>query len=268
LLVPDQLSRQEVALILQRTADLERKREAGEDAVTSDELMKIADDLGMSRDAVTQALAESKAGLLAPVEESTLADRFYGRAVVQVHRFVPGRASDVAQVLDVVLREQAFEPIRRGSDWQLWSRTRGMWGTFRHAKSPAHRLPRMVDYRVRVSEAAGGPHPVLVQIEVDASKLRSGRVSNAITSAVIGAAGAIVGALFLPMPVELLPLAGGAGLAALGPLTGRAYYRDVRTQIETTLNGLLDFLEHEPRRLTASTPKDLFTRFIDFLGGV
>lgn len=262
----DQLSRQQVALILQRTADLERRQEAGEDAVTSEELVKIADDLGMSREALQQALAESKAGLLAPTQESTFVDRFYGRASVEVHRFVPGRASEVQSVLDAVFREQAFEPIRRGADWQLWRRTSGVWGSFRPSKR--HRLPRMVEYRVRVAEMSGGPHPVLVQIEVDATKLRSGRVSNGITAALIGAAGAIAGALLLPMPLELLPLAGGAGLATLGPLSGRSYYRDVRAEIETTLNGLLDFLEHEPRRLAASAPKDVFTRFLDFLSGI
>jgi hypothetical protein len=264
--VSEQLSRRQVALILQRTAELERQRTPASEAITGDDLRKIADELGLSSEALSQALAENKAGLLDPGEPASLLDRVYGKASVVVRRFVPGTAASVQATLDRYFREQTFDIKRRGPDWIIWERQTGMMSAFKRMGAGPYRLPGGLEYHVRVAELPGGPHPVLVQIEVDVGRLRDARVRNAVTAAALGTAGAVAGVILLPSPVELLAVAGGLGMGVGGPWRGRTFFRDSRASLEAGLDRLLDFLEHEPTRVNPAKPRDPISRFVDFLG--
>jgi hypothetical protein len=257
-IVSDQVSRRDVALILQRTAELEQQG-AADDAVSRDELLKIGEELGVSTQALGQALAESRAGLLAPITDSTLLDRIYGESVVVARRFVPGTVAEVRAHVEAVFGDQGFVALRPAEEGYRWTRSSRVRMTYHRG----HKfwLPTTARYDVRVVELPGGKHPVLVQIEADIARVRRGRANNALTAVLVGAIGAVIGALVAPMPIELAPVLGGAGLATLGPMWGRSYYREVRDELELALAGLLDELEREPVRVAQQAPRDPVSRF-------
>jgi hypothetical protein len=268
LFVSDQFSRQDVALILQRTAELERARGTDIDAITGDDLQKIAEELGMSKVALGQALAESKAGLLAPPAESTALDRFYGGTTVEARRFVPGSAVEVRKVIEEFFRAQAFDIDRRGGDWTTWRRTNGIGTWLKRQAASAYKLPRHVDYKVRIAEVAGGPHPVLVQVEIDIGKPRRSRVKQAALAIAVGIGGAAIGVMEVPGGAEVVPVLAGLAAGGGGTLWTRGRYRDMRGELEAAIGRLLDFLEHEPARLATQPRKDVVSRVVDFFAGL
>jgi len=266
--MPEQLSRKQVELILRRTAELEQKRdETALDVLTPQDLERVADELGMSQEALQQALAESRAGVLVPAEERTFIDQVFGTRIVEARRFVPGDINALRTAVDQFLEEQGFQLKRNLGHAQVWEAGRDLWTRLRRAfRSGTYRLPRDVEIETRVTEVPGGPHPILVALRVDASRARTARVGAATASVIVGAAGVAAGALLLPMPTEILAIAGG-GLAGVGGTwLSRSSFRDERERLTVALERFLDFLEHEP--VSASQPaSDPIKRIVDFLSG-
>jgi hypothetical protein len=87
--MPEQLTPKQVELILARTADLEQRDDSALEALTPQDLERVAEELGMSQAALQQALAESRAGVLVPVGERTLVDQVFGGRFIEARRFVP-----------------------------------------------------------------------------------------------------------------------------------------------------------------------------------
>jgi hypothetical protein len=128
-----------------------------------------------------------------------------------------------------------------------------------------YRLPREAEIEVRVLAVPGGPHPVLVHLRADARRLRSRAVGGAAAATAIGAAGAVAGALLLPMPVELAAIAGSGAVALGGALAGRRGYRTARERLQTALERFLDFLERPPPMPAAAPHRDPVARLLEFL---
>ncbi|MEO6774019.1 MAG: hypothetical protein ABI467_13555 [Kofleriaceae bacterium] len=265
--MPEQLTRKQVELVLRRAAELEQRDETALDTLTPQDLERVADELGMSQDALHQALAESRAGALVADEERTLLDRLFGRRIIEARRFVPGEVTSLRLAVDQFLQEQGFVLKRNLGQAQVWESGRDWRTRMRRAlRAGAYRLPREVEIEVRVAEVPGGPHPVLVALRVDATRARSSRVGAATASLI--AAGLVIGggALMLPMPTELLAI-GGGGLAGVGgSWLSRSSYRDQCERLTVAVERFLDFLEHEP--LPAHPPaQDPIKRIVDFLSG-
>jgi hypothetical protein len=265
--MPEQLTRKQVELILRRTAELEQREENALDVLTPQDLERVADELGMSQDALHQALAESRAGVLVPREERTALDRFFGQRIIEARRFVPGNVASLRLAVDQFLQEQGFELKRNLGETQIWEASRDWWTRVRRALRPgAYRLPRDVEIEVRVTEVPGGPHPVLVALRVDATRSRTTHVGAATATMIVGALVIVGGALMLPMPAELVAI-GGGGLTGLGGTwLSRSSFREERERLTVAVERFLDFLEHEPP--PANQPsQDPFKRIVDFLSG-
>jgi hypothetical protein len=262
----EQLSRRQVQLILRRTAELERQStDESSELISAGELERVAEELGMSTQALRQALAESRAGLLVPETERSLADRVFGSAVVDARRFVPGDLGTVRAAVERFLREQGFAVARHHADVVIWVRARTFLTTLRRVFAPGpYRLPDEAAIEVRVLEVPGGPHPVLVHLRADASRVRGKAVAGVTAATVIGAAGAVAGAALLTMPVELAAFAASGAVALGGALGGRRSYRTTRERLQTALERFLDFLERPPAGPAASH-RDPVARLVDFL---
>lgn len=263
--MPEQLTRKQVELVLRRAAELEQRDENALELLTPQDLERVADELGMSRDALHQALAESRAGVLVSEEERTLLDRFFGRRIIEARRFVPGDVATLRRAVEQFLQEQGFELKRNLGEAQIWEAGRDWWTRVRRAlRSGAYRLPRDVEIEVRVTEVPGGPHPVLVALRVDAARARSSRVAAAAASLIAGAAVIGGGAIMLPMPMELLAIGGGSIAGLGGTWLSRSSFRDERERLTVAVERFLDFLEHEP--LPANQPaQDPIKRLVEFL---
>jgi hypothetical protein len=263
--MPEQLSRKQVELILRRTAELERRDDDALDTITAEDLERVASELGLSQDALRQAIAESRAGVLGPEQERTLLDRLFGGRIIDARRFVPGDVETARAAVEHFLREQGFEIKRNLGDVKVWEPARDWWTRVRAAfRAGAYRLPRDVEVAVRIAATPGGPHPVLVSLRVDATRARGSRVGGAAASVVVGAAIAVGGAIMLPMPIELATAAAGALAGVGGGLASRGAYRSERERLSIALERFLDFLEHEEASRSPA-PRDPVTRLIDFL---
>jgi len=257
----EQFSRKQVELILRRTAELERSGD--DDNITETDLEKVAEELGMSREALAQALAESRAGLLEPPAPPGVLDKVFGPTLLDARRHVPGDVDSVRAAVDGFLDVQGFQIKRRRGDITVWESASGVMTWLRRTfRAGPYRLPRDVEIEVRIAEVPGGAHPVLVQLRVDASRLRSARAGGAATALVLGTGAAVAGAIALPIPTELVTWGAGAALAAGGTALGRASYRGARERVRTALERFLDFLEQQKASAPAGDP---VSRIIDFL---
>jgi hypothetical protein len=263
--MPEQLTPKQVELILARTAELEQRHDNALEALTPQDLERVAEELGMSQAALQQALAESRAGVLVPVGERTLVDQVFGARFIEARRFVPGDAATVRIAVDRFLQEQGFQLKRNLGDAQIWEASHDWWTRMRRAfRSGAYRLPRDVEIEVRVTDMRGGPHRVLVALRVDATSARTTRVGAAAASVLAGAAAIGGAAWLLPMPLEVLAI-GAGGIAGLGGTwASRSSFRSERERLSVALERFLDFLEHEPQQPSQS-PQDPIKRLADFL---
>jgi hypothetical protein len=263
--MPEQLTRKQVELVLRRATELEQRDETALDTLTPQDLERVADELGMSRDALNQALAESRAGALVAEEDRTKLDRLFGGRIIEARRFVPGSVANVRGSVDQFLQEQGFQQKRNLGQAQVWESGRDWRTRMRRAmRAGAYRLPRDVEIEVRVAEVPGGPHPVLVALRVDATRARATRVGAATASLVAATAVIAGGAILLPMPTELLAI-GGGGIAGLGgSWLSRSSYRSECERLTVAVERFLDFLEHEPPPAPQKAP-DPIKRIVDFL---
>lgn len=251
-------------MILRRTAELERKGGGADDAGLSPaELEKVASELGLSGPALQRAMAESKAGLLAGDEPQGVVERVFGPASVVAARHVPGVPDDLRGTISGFLEAQGFQVKRHHGDRTVWERAPGIWSSVRRAfHGGAFRLPRDVELEVAVNVVPGGPHPTFVSLKADTSRVRGRHVGGATAALLGGAAVAAVGAVLLPIPVELATWAGGALAAGGGVLGSRASYKTERTNLAHLLERFLDLLEHEPHKARSGS-HDPIARLMD-----
>lgn len=263
--MPEQLTRKQVELVLRRATELEAREEGTAELLTPQDLERVADELGMSRTALNQALAESRAGALVDPEERTLLDRVFGGRILDARRFVPGTVVTVRTAVERFLEEQGFQQKRNLGQVQIWEFGRDWRTRMRRAlRSGAYRIPRDVEIEVRVADVPGGPHPVLVALRIDATRARTSRVGTATASLIAAGVSIGVGAFLLPMPTELLAI-GGGGLAGVGgSWLSRSSYRNECARLTVAVERFLDFLEHEPPPAAQRAP-DPLKRLVDFL---
>jgi hypothetical protein len=263
--MPEQLTRKQVELILRRTAELEQRDDDALDGLTPQDLERVAEELGMSQDALHQAIAESRAGVLVPVSERTLVDQVFGGRFIEARRFVPGDVATLRVAVDRFLQEQGFQLKRNLGHAQIWEPARDWWTRMRRTfRAGTYRLPRDIEIEVRVTEVPGGPHRTLVALRADATRARTTRVGAAATSLIAGAAAVGGAAMLLPMPLELLAIGAGSVAGLGGTWLSRSNFRSERERLSVALERFLDFLEHEPQQPTQS-PQDPIKRLVDFL---
>ena len=263
--MPEQLTRKQVELVLRRATELDQKNETALETLTPQDLERVADELGMSREALNQALAESRAGALVPEEDRTALDTLFGRRIIEARRFVPGDVANLRLAVDRFLEEQGFQLKRNLGHAQVWEFGRD-WRTRmkRALKAGSYKLPRDIEIEVRIAEIPGGPHPVLVALRIDATRARNTRVGTATASVIAGVIAIGAGAVLLPMPTELLAI-GGGGLAGVGgSWLSRSNYRNECERLIIAVERFLDFLEHEPPP-APQRKADPIKRLVDFL---
>jgi hypothetical protein len=262
----EEFSRREVEMILRRTAELELHREQSLERTTPAELEKVARELGLSEEALRQAMGEARAGLLVTEDEPGFLDRAFGPALIEAHRHVPGNVAWVRGAVERFLDQQGFQLKRNRGEITEWEPSRTVWTWFKRAfRAGPYRLPRDVDIQVRISEVPGGDHPVLVQLRADTRDLRRSRAITSGVALAVGTGVAATGAALLAMPVELALWGAGGAVGVGGALLARSSYRGNREQLQTGLERFLDFLEHAPPPPLPETRRDPFSSLVEFL---
>lgn len=238
----ERLTPGEVQLVLRRAAELERRTPADE-ALTAAELATLAADVGLSPEAIEQALAEVRAGVLAEPKPPRALERVLGASTIVVERTVRGGADEIERRLERALRGQLLRKQRDFGTRSTWEHAPGWLPALRRALDWSGALSLREARTIDVSVVAAGDGRATVRLAVDVGAMQR----QVVTGASLGTAAGIAAALALwamqtPLPLEWLA---AAGATAAGAIASVRSYRQKLATTATALERLCDSLEHE-----------------------
>ncbi|MEN8144954.1 MAG: hypothetical protein ABFS14_08385 [Gemmatimonadota bacterium] len=243
---PD-LSGRQLEAVIQRAAELQLHRTEAADRLSDDEVVRIADEVGLEERYVRQALAETRANALVPSRPSdrSLAVRAWGSAHVQFTRVVTGSPAQVLSKLEEYFEAQAtLRRVRDQRERQIWEPATDLLSQLQRGfdvggKGYELAKARRVEVMVEPLESDRS----LVTLRADLSNQRRGHAIGWLIGA--AAIGAPVAAILIAQagfpPLLTLPLSGA--VAGLATLFTRATFRRQRAKVEIVIEGLLDRIE-------------------------
>ncbi len=267
---PMQVSREQLEKVIHRAAELQFGRsESGEDDLPAEEVLRIAEEVGLEGRFVRQALAEMRADALVPArtEDSSVATRLWGPAVVVAARVVPGDPREVQARLATYLEErESLRSIRNRPGQQVFEPASDLLSQFQRGfdlGGRGYELAKARSVGVMVQPLEEGRS--LVSITADMSNQRLGHAAGWYGSLGLFGLGSALGAILGAGAPELLVLpavTGGVGI--VGTLGASMTLARRRNRLELAMQGLLDRLE-QGDRLRSEKPslKDRITEFLD-----
>ncbi len=244
---PD-LSGRQLETVIQRAAELQLRRTEPADHLSDDEVVRIADEVGLEERYVRQALAETRANALVPSRPSdrSLPVRAWGRAHVQLSRVVTGSPAEILSKLEEYFEAQAtLRQVRDQRERQVWEPASDIMSQLQRGldlggKGYELAKARRIEVMVEPLESERS----LVTLRADLSNQRRGHaIGWSIGGASVGAPVAVslvVGAGFPPLLIIPLVVAGAAGLTTF---LAKQTFRRQREKVELVIEGLLDRLE-------------------------
>ena len=245
-----QLDRAALERVLARAAELQGADADPSDALTEQQVLDIAREVGISPDALRLALAEERTRVALP-EESGLAARIAGPALIGASRTVKGNATGVLATLDDWMRRgECLQLRRRQADRMSWEPRRDMMGRMKVGLNLGGRgYPLARAAEVAATVAPVDEQRVHVQLVADVGPARNARLLG---GGAVAGAGALGGGGLMLVPIAephfLIPAAIGAAIsvgAGLfgGRLVARTHVATAR-RVQVALEQLLDRLEH------------------------
>lgn len=146
------LTSAQVELVLKRAAELESaRRNEDDDSVEAAEVERLGQEVGLSSQAVTQALSELQRGQLVSAKPDAL-DRVLGDPVVSISRWVAQPPAAVELALARFMSEQLMVLDRDQGERREWIRAPGLFAGLarsvrfadRYSFGPASRIETMV----------------------------------------------------------------------------------------------------------------------------
>jgi len=276
------LTPDDAAAVLRRAVQLDTPTLAEHDALDEQVVRAAARDVGLSEASVEQAVAEWRAGVLAPLPPLA-ADTWAGLpGWVAVERAVPLSATDAAVRLEAWLRGQWFERRRTYGTESVWAPRGGILASARRAADLDGRLRLSGVGRLRVctapAEPAGmrpapaeltGMRPApaeparmrpapaepgaRVRLVADLGDARTGLLAGLVAAPALLTAVGVATALVVPaggaMPEVLLALPAALGAGGLGWCGARTVLDRRRAALSEELERVLDELVSvRPRR--------------------
>ncbi len=208
------LPRAALERVLARAAQLQGSSGEGDEAgaMTEAQIVELGKEVGLSAEALRQALAEERSRTLVPDESGMLA-ALTGVSVVSAARTVPGAAAPVLAALDAWMqRSEGLEIKRRFADQLVWEARRDFFSTFRRALTASGGgLELAAANSVTAIVADVAPGQSHVRVVADFRGTRNERVFK-------GVLWALLATLFVGAPlfaIQIPPaLAAGAALIA------------------------------------------------------
>jgi hypothetical protein len=247
-----QLDRAALERVLARAAELQ-SRDTGETggALTDDQILELGKEVGLTPEALRQAMAEERGRVVIP-EAGGVLGSWLGAPSLSASRVVPGTVTGVLEAIDTVIRgELPFDISRRFPDRMQWTPKRGFLDLMRSQFARGTEAP---DLRL-AEEVAATVVPVdnlRVHVRFDATVAAARRqaVSSTVTAgAVSGLLAFAVGITGAPVLLAIPLFAGGSGL---GALAFRGRFRRTAGRISVALEQLLDRLEFGPAKRKGS----------------
>ncbi|WP_419949577.1 hypothetical protein [Candidatus Palauibacter sp.] len=249
--VPSTISQEQLERVIRRASELQfRSSTAVGGSIESQEVVQIGAEVGLDERHVRQALAEVQAASLLPEtpEDSGLARRLFGPAIVSASRVVPGTPADVEANLESHLSErELLQRVRSRPGRTLWEPAAGLVPQMRRNldfTGRGYALAKARSLQVVTEPLENGWS--LVTMTADMRNVRTEHAGWLLTMLPLGGIGGAVG-LTLATGGGLLPILGGvvivSGATGLGAGIARGGTTQIRRRMELALQGLLDRLE-------------------------
>lgn len=244
------LARESLERVLARASELQASgAETDGGALTEEQLVELAGEVGLSRDHVRQALAEERARIdLDP--DSGVPFALLGTATIQAARTIPGDAATVLAALDSWMQSSESLQVKRRFPGQLaWEPRHDFLSTVRRAIRLGGRgfhLAAVTEVRAVVATVEGKRSHA--RIVASYAGVRAQRTSLALGAATVG--------VLIGLPLFWLASNAGLGVAAalsLVPALGvpalaitmvRRRYRSLVERGQIALEQALDRLEY------------------------
>jgi hypothetical protein len=243
------LSRGALERVIARAAELQAASgdadEAG--AMNEAQLLELGREVGLSADALRQALAEERSRTLVP-EESGVAGVFTGPASVTAARTVNGAPGQVLAAVDEMMqRDEALQVKRRFTDQLVWESRRDVFSALRRGLKLGGRAFELTGANdVSAMATSAGPNRTHVRLAADFRETRERRAKGAVAGVIAFLlAGAPLFIIGVPPWLAVVPplLLSAATLS----LT-RRNYRRMLTRAMVALEQALDRLEFADAR--------------------
>ena len=241
---PSRLSTDEAALVLRRAVELDAQGEStgagGPAGFDPAALEAAAEEVGLSPAAVRQAVAELRAGALAPADDRR-ARLAPSRAIVRQRLVEPAPTAAQARI-DRFLRTQMFELGHRSGDRTVYRPRRDLVAHLRRSLDFAGAI-RLDGLRTVTTVVAPADERTLVRVEAELATSRAtavtrGAAAGATLAVVTGFAGAVANQPDLV--IAALPL--GTAVGAGGVRFTESRWRRQRDGVGEALDRLLDRL--------------------------
>jgi hypothetical protein len=274
------VTRRDLELVIRRALDLAGEQTDGGDAMSEDEVVRIAGEVGLPASSVRQALFELPA--LRQEEQPTLAARTFGPAEVSAARTISADADRLLRVLEDYLTTREYLRLQRHQPGQAWfvpaeDPLSAFFRAFRGKKR--FQLARATRVGVAVNTLEAGRAHVRLDVALDEQRhdafVEGGVGGTALGMALGGglaAAGALAGAAVAGPALAVVGgiLLGAAGLAtgiAAGIRMARNGFQRRLGQGQAALDELLDRLQSGERLEPPTSPvlRRLRDRFIGSL---
>lgn len=206
------------------------------------QLLELGQEVGLSADAMRQALAEERSRTLVP-EEGGVAAVFTGPASVTAARAVNGTPAQVLIALDATMqRDEALQVKRRFADQLVWESRRDLLSTLRVSLNlGGHAFALASANDVSAMAVDGGSNRSHVRLAADFHEARGRRAKGAVGGVIVFLlTGAPLLAIGVPWWLAAVP---PFLLAALTLSLARRSYRRMLTRAMVALEQALDRLE-------------------------
>jgi hypothetical protein len=260
----DKLSRQQVDFVLRRAAEIDTPDQpddgrANETSLTIQEVLRLGEEAGLHRDAITKALTEMQRGAALEPEVGALT-RTLGASQIVVSRMVPGPIDSIRRAVDRFLRDQLMTVRRHHGERIEWERAQGIWPGLVRSLDFSKRYAFGLVSHVETFIIEEGQGQTGVTFQIDLSEMRRERLTHmgirsAMAFALLGLGGsAIFPGFGLP---DIVALASG-GVAAGGIFAlERRRYLESRNRVALAPERFLDLLVQRYRRRQAGAPPTL-----------
>ena len=121
--MPSEISREQLEKVIHRAAELQFGQGDKPDSLEADEVLRIAEEVGLEGRHVRQALAEMRADALLPAQpgDRSLATRLWGEAMIVESRVVPGDPDEVLSRRGRYLADrESLRCVRDRPGQQVW----------------------------------------------------------------------------------------------------------------------------------------------------
>ncbi|HEX6420837.1 MAG TPA: hypothetical protein VFZ77_20200 [Acidimicrobiales bacterium] len=239
------LTSDEVALVLRRAAEIETAADgldgspvAGYEPAAIEE---AASEVGLSRSAVRQAVAELRAGALATEPDRRRARTATSRCVAQ-QRLVDHPPGEVHAAVDRFLRTQMFEQRRHSGDRSVYRPRSDLVASLRRGLDFAGVIKLEGLNTVDVIATPAGDR-TLVRLEAELSMSRAGALAGgAAAGSAVAVATGLAGAILTEPALLVAALPAGAAIGGGGMRVAESRWRRRRDDVGEVLASVLDRL--------------------------